>query len=130
MQVGYADNGELGAGTFAGQSIDGSTMIFMMTFAGDSDLDGAVNTIDFNRLAGNFGATGTNWLGSDFDYNHVVDSIDFDLFMTGYGQKLPATSRVLRRGAGGIEYSVAGDPGCSGGEGGQEVAGEHGDAEK
>lgn len=95
LRIGYADNSELGAGTFSGQVIDGSTMILMMTFAGDSNLDGTVNTIDFNRLAGNFGAANTNWLGSDFNYDHTVDSVDFTLFLTGYGQKLPAPSPEL-----------------------------------
>jgi filamentous hemagglutinin len=95
LRIGFADNSELGAATFAGQAIDASTMILMMTFAGDSNLDGAVNTIDFNRLAGNFGAANTNWLGSDFNYDHTVDSVDFTHFLSGYGQKLPAPSPEL-----------------------------------
>ena len=55
--VGYADASELGVGTFAGQSVDQTALLLRYTYSGDANLDGAVDTNDFVRLANHFGST-------------------------------------------------------------------------
>lgn len=90
-RIGYADTAVLGAGTFGGVGVDASSIVVLYTFGGDANLDGKVNTIDFNLLAGGFG-TGSTWLAGDFDYNAVVDSVDFGIFVGNHGAQLPAAS--------------------------------------
>jgi autotransporter-associated beta strand protein len=70
------------------------TTIVQFAVAGDANLDGKVNTIDFNDLAGNFG-TGLYWSQGDFNYNGVIDSTDFDIFVANHGKTLPVSSPGL-----------------------------------
>ena len=48
-------------GTFAGQTITGPALLLRHASYGDANLDGVVDTVDFNYLASNFGASG--WVG-------------------------------------------------------------------
>ena len=56
---------------------------------GDADLTGTVNLNDFNRLAANFGTTGTGlWSQGDFNYDGVISgddysAIDFNILAQG-----------------------------------------------
>lgn len=52
--------------------------------AGDADLDGDVDSDDFNLLAFNFGNAGV-WLNGDFDGDGTVDSDDFNLLAFNFG---------------------------------------------
>lgn len=79
--LGYKDNGN-------------ATTTVQFAVAGDANLDGKVNTIDFNDLAGNFG-TGQFWTQGDFNYNGTIDSTDFDILVANYGKSLPAGSPGL-----------------------------------
>src|SRR5262249_54355834 len=45
--LGYADASFLGIGTFAGQSVDNTSVLIRYTLSGDSNLDGTVNMLDF-----------------------------------------------------------------------------------
>jgi probable HAF family extracellular repeat protein len=93
--LGYGDASALGiTGTFSGQSIDSTALLIRYTYAGDATLDGKVNTLDFNRLAGNFG-TGSLWSDGDFNYDGAVDSLDFTLLSSNYGMNLPISSPTL-----------------------------------
>jgi hypothetical protein len=56
----------------------------------DANRDRAVNTVDFNILAGNFGTSG-NWAQGNFNYLATIDSVDFNIFLGEYGKKLPPT---------------------------------------
>jgi hypothetical protein len=83
-------------GTYDGQTIVSDGVILKYAIVGDSDLDGKVNTLDFNLLAGNFGGTtDIRWMKGDFDYDADVDSVDFNALAANYGKVLPASSPSL-----------------------------------
>lgn len=76
--------------TALGYVDDGMSVSVIYTAAGDANLDRKVNTLDFNELAGNFGAgSGVFWTDGDFDYDGDVDSIDFGLLSGAYGMAMP-----------------------------------------
>ena len=58
------------------------------TYAGDANLDGVVNSGDFNAVASNFNATGKFWTDGDSNYDGVVNSLDFNAVATNFGQTL------------------------------------------
>src|SRR5262249_8038852 len=59
--VGYGENSIVGRSTFFGESVDNTSVLLKYTYAGDANLDGAVDTIDFNIMAANFGGTNKIW---------------------------------------------------------------------
>ena len=74
--------------SFSGQSVDNTSVLVRYTYAGDANLDGTVDTLDFNALAGNFGGTGKVWTQADFNYDGVVDTLDFNNLAANFGQQL------------------------------------------
>jgi len=56
---------------------------------GDANRDRKVNTLDFNILAFNFGAGGRVFSQGDFNYDTLVTSDDFNLFVSQYGKTVP-----------------------------------------
>ena len=56
---------------------------------GDANLDGMVDTLDFNALAANFGGTGKTWLQADFNGDDVVDTLDFNNLAANFGKTTP-----------------------------------------
>lgn len=78
---GYAGLGLTPIYSQSGLSVQATAM------AGDANLDGAVNTIDFNLLAGNFSAGSATWMQGDFNHDDVVDSLDFNSLLSNYGQR-------------------------------------------
>jgi hypothetical protein len=63
--------------------------------AGDANHDRAVDTLDFNALAANFGGTGKTYSQADFNYDDgVVDTLDFNALAASFGRMLapPATT--------------------------------------
>jgi autotransporter-associated beta strand protein len=74
-------------GTFAGQPVDGSTVLVRYTYSGDANLDGKVDTLDFNSLAANFGGSGKVWTQADFNFDGVVDTLDFNSLAANFGQQ-------------------------------------------
>jgi len=89
MALGYADNTAIGKTTFAGQNANGSVIV-AFTAAGDTNLDGKVNTIDFNHLAGSFGLGNQFWINGDFNYDGTVSSVDFGILSGNFGVTVPA----------------------------------------
>ena len=77
---------------FKGQSVDGSAVLIRYTLSGDADVTGTVDTLDFNLLATNFGQSGKMWQDGDFDYSMAVDTLDFNLLAVNFGQSMPADS--------------------------------------
>jgi hypothetical protein len=57
---------------------------------GDANLDGRINTIDFNALSGHFSQTG-GWSFGDFNGDTTVNSLDFNLFAANYGFAVQAS---------------------------------------
>src|SRR5206468_4224126 len=60
------------------QMLDTSVVLSASALGGDANLDGTVDTIDFNILASNFSNTGANWLVGDFNADTSVDTLDFN----------------------------------------------------
>jgi fibronectin-binding autotransporter adhesin len=87
--LGSAESSDLfggGSGTFSGQSVDGNAVLVRYTAYGDANLDGNVNTTDFNLVAANFGATsGARWFHGDFNYDGAVSTTDFNLLASNFG---------------------------------------------
>jgi hypothetical protein len=83
--LGYADNAVLSPvkTTFAGQSVDPSSLLIKFTYFGDSDLDGDVDVADLGNLASSW-QTANVWSGGDFDYNGSVDVNDLGLLATNW----------------------------------------------
>jgi hypothetical protein len=89
--LGYADNSSLGAGSFGGQSVDGTSLLIEYTLKGDANLDGRVNGVDFNALASGFGgASGKVWVQGDFNYDGAVNTSDFTLMAANFGGSIGA----------------------------------------
>jgi acid phosphatase len=77
---------------FVGQSVDSTTVLVRYTLKGDANLDGSVDTVDFNIVATYFGRAGRRWTHGDFDYNSFIDTTDFNYVATNFGQALPASA--------------------------------------
>ena len=74
--------------TSLGESIDNTAVLVRYTLYGDADLSRIVNLADFNRLAGNFGLSGTRWSQANFDYDSITDLSDFNLLAGNFGLTL------------------------------------------
>jgi hypothetical protein len=106
-----ADNGDLGLGSFGGQSIDDSSLLLMATWTGDANLDGAVDAEDLTLLAMHW-QTGSTWSGGDFDYSGFVDIRDLYLLAGNWqaGVAAPAGSLSQSMLALGLPTSVVPEP--------------------
>jgi hypothetical protein len=93
--LGYAEaSAVLGpsGGTFAGQSVDATAVLVRYTYSGDANLDGKVDTLDFNSLAANFGGTSKVWSQADFNYDGKVDTLDFNNLAANFGQQIASAT--------------------------------------
>jgi hypothetical protein len=75
----------LGSTSFGGLPVSTYTVAIAPALLGDTNLDGRVNTMDFNSLSGGFGQTNKYWTNGDFSYDGTIDSLDFNLFLSNYG---------------------------------------------
>ena len=86
LGVGYAEASAVAPVPAFFGSVDDSTVLLRLTRYGDANLDGQVNLQDFNRLASNFGATGTGlWSQGDFNYDGNVNLQDFNRLASNFG---------------------------------------------
>lgn len=93
--IGYAEASDMFStfpATYAGQSIDSTTVLMRYTVMGDTDFNGKANILDFNSLAANFGKTNMSWRQGDFNYDGTVDIQDFNLLAASFGQNAPANA--------------------------------------
>jgi autotransporter-associated beta strand protein len=98
-------------GTFSGQTINDDAVLIRYTYSGDANMDGSVDTVDFNILASNFSQSSKNWTDGDFNYDTVVDTVDFSLLASNFGQTLPAASAASSLGSVG---ALVPEPGFAG----------------
>lgn len=96
--VGYAQVGtgtnEVNITTFRGIAVDADTVVVRETYNGDANLDGSVNSLDFNRLAAGYGMTsGAEWANGDFNYDDKVNTADFN-YVAGNFNATPLGSPV------------------------------------
>jgi T5SS/PEP-CTERM-associated repeat protein len=92
MAVGYAEASDLSLQTFAEQPVDGTCVVLAYALAGDADLSGTVDSVDFNLLASNFGSENPRWSQGDFNYDALADTIDFNYLANNFGSTLAAVS--------------------------------------
>jgi hypothetical protein len=87
----------LGKASFAGQSVDATSLLIKYTYDGDADLDGDVDVADLGALASTWQQEGP-WTAGDFDYNGTVDVADLGLlasnWQAGVGSPLAPTWEV------------------------------------
>jgi len=79
--VGYADGKDhVVTGLTSGQ------IEVAYTLLGDANLDGLVNTSDFNIVAANFNQSITGWDQGDFNYDGLVNTADFNELAANFNQ--------------------------------------------
>jgi hypothetical protein len=81
--LGYGDNTVLGKTSFAGQSVDPSSVLVKFTYYGDANLDGQVDVVDLGELATHWQSSAA-WTGGDFDYNGTVNVNDLGLLASNW----------------------------------------------
>jgi autotransporter-associated beta strand protein len=83
--IGVAESS--GAGTFAGLSVDATSVLVRRTLAGDANLDLTVNFDDLLKLAAAYNQAGT-WGNGDFNYDGQVNFDDLLQLAANYNQTL------------------------------------------
>jgi hypothetical protein len=81
--LGIGDNAVLGLTSFAGQTVDPSSVLVKYTYRGDSNLDGKVDVTDLGNLATNWQTSGV-WTSGDFDYNGFINVNDLGMLATNW----------------------------------------------
>jgi hypothetical protein len=78
----------------AGNALTATNIFGYYFLAADGNHDKAVDTLDFNALAANFGGTGRNFSQANFNYDAsgTVDTLDFNLLASKFGASLPPES--------------------------------------
>ena len=85
--LGYATASSINKTVFDGQSVTGTSVLIAYTLAGDANLDGVVNALDFNAIASNFGAvSGKFWYQGDFNYDGITNTADFTALASNFNQ--------------------------------------------
>ena len=87
LGVGYGEASALTSVPAVFGTVDSTAVLLRLTRYGDANLDGQVNLQDFNRLASNFGLTGSGlWTQGDFNYDGNVNLQDFNRLASNFGQ--------------------------------------------
>ena len=94
--MGILDNSDPAVGgktTFAGETVDATSVLVKYTYWGDANLDGVVDANDYDIIDRNFlfppAPANTGWWTGDFTYDGAIDANDYDridrafLFQTG-----------------------------------------------
>src|SRR4029077_13547030 len=92
-RLGYGDNALLAKTTFAGQTVDATSILIKYTYAGDADLDGDADGVDIGawatNLTGELGGAGSQvWTQGDWDYDGDVDGVDAGLWAQAFTGEL------------------------------------------
>ena len=90
--LGYAQKTDLGWTTFAGLTLDDTSIPVRLTLMGDSNLDKTVDFSDFSLLASHFG-TDNYWYNGDYDYTGHVDIGDFAMQAANFNETLSPPRR-------------------------------------
>jgi hypothetical protein len=97
--LGYAEATDLYTvfpATFAGLSVDNTSVLVRYVRYGDANLGGNVDLADFNKLASNFGASPRSWSQGNFDYDNDVDLSDFNKMASNFGLATAPTAAAGR----------------------------------
>lgn len=96
--LGYGESSTLfgpSGGSFAGETVDGTAVLVRYTLLGDNNLDGQVNSMDFDMLASHYGQTGVGWTDGDYNYDGTVNALDFNELATNYGLNISISAEQL-----------------------------------
>jgi hypothetical protein len=89
--IGYAEASQVGnPASLLGQTVDSTSLLLRYVYYGDANVDGSVNTVDFNILASNFGGAGRQWYQADFNFDSTITTIDFNLLASNFALTLPS----------------------------------------
>jgi hypothetical protein len=66
--------------TFDGISVSYSAILVKWTYGADANLDGSVNTTDYDRLVNGYDNSLTGWYNGDFNYDGVINGSDFTIY--------------------------------------------------
>jgi hypothetical protein len=93
--LGYADNASfpIPRASFAGQSVDSTSILIKSTYLGDADLDGDADGVDIGiwatHFTGELGGTGSKvWVQGDWDYDGDADGVDAGLWAAAFTGEL------------------------------------------
>jgi hypothetical protein len=75
----------------AGNPLPADVNVNFFSLAGDANHDRAVNLLDFNILASNFGQSGRDFSQGDFNYDGSVNLIDFNILAGRFGTSVAPT---------------------------------------
>ncbi len=56
------------------------------TVAGDANLDGVTDGVDFGAVLANFGKTGVSWSNGDFNYDGTVNGADLGTVLANFNK--------------------------------------------
>jgi hypothetical protein len=91
--IGFAESSDLFSSfpaTFAGQSVDNTSILLRYTLLGDANFDRKVDLTDFTVLATNFNHTGRTFARGNFDDDVPgnVDLTDFTILAANFNRTL------------------------------------------
>jgi hypothetical protein len=77
-------------GSFAGQTVDATALLIKYTYAGDANLDGAINIDDYGRIDANVATPGASgWFNGDFNYDGKINIDDYGIIDGNINQQGP-----------------------------------------
>ena len=79
----------------AGNSLSANNSFDFFFLNADANRDRAVNALDFNALATNFGRTGRNFAQGNFNYDSQVNTLDFNVLASRFNKTLPQAAPPL-----------------------------------
>jgi autotransporter-associated beta strand protein len=77
--------GATATGIWAGQTVTGSDVLVMYTYAGDANLDGKLSVDDYGRIDSNIGLGTAGWYNGDFNYDGKVNVDDYGILDSNIG---------------------------------------------
>jgi autotransporter-associated beta strand protein len=95
QRIGFGEASAMSASSFAGASVDGSAVLMRLTVNGDANLDGTVNSGDFNLLATHFNQSGGYWTAGDLNADGVTNALDFNMLASNFGQAMPEPAMAM-----------------------------------
>jgi hypothetical protein len=96
--IGFAEASELFSSfpaTFAGQSVDDTSVLLRYTLLGDANQDGGVDVTDLGILATNWQGTNKTFGQGDFNYDRMIDVTDLGILATNWQKSLPIASSTM-----------------------------------
>jgi hypothetical protein len=82
-------------GTFAGLSVDATTVLVKFTYGGDANLDGKVDVDDYGRIDANVTTGNRGWYNGDFNYDGKINVDDYGILDFNLGsQGAPITGAL------------------------------------